>query len=157
MKVRIFLLLVVFFTGTATAANRLPADVMSQLVKPWPPQGWSEVLNLPSGEQSEPYQSEAQVRVGYFGQSLYRHISGTDSYWTANVLIQDRGSRGAAWRAVSTVRCKSTNYRGYRARECRRGAPGYITKTLHYEIDRFYITIQMSGPGEADYPLFDLR
>ena len=129
--------------------------MMSRLASPWPPAGWSDTLDLPGDDQ--PYQSEPRVGDGYFGQSLYRHISGTGQYWTANVLIQDRGSRGAAWRAVSAVNCKSRVHRGLRARECNRGGPDYVTKTLHYEIDRFYITIQLSGPGETDYPHFDIR
>ncbi len=144
-------------TGNMAAAQRLPPEVMGQLAAPWPPQGWSEVLDLPGNSRAEPYRSEPRLGDGYFGQSLYRHIAGTDQYWTANVLIQDRGSRNAAWRAVSAVRCKSMNYHGMRARECSRGSPGYVTRTLHYETGRFYVTIQLVGPGETEYPQFSIR
>jgi hypothetical protein len=127
---------------------------MSTLAKPWPPAGWSQVLDLSQVERSQPHRSEPVLRPGYFGQTLYRHISGTAQYWTANILIQDRGDPNAAWRAVSAVRCSSRNHQGYRARECRRGNRHNGIHTLHYQVDRFYVTIQLSGPGETDYPFF---
>ena len=141
--------------STVCVGAMLPPEVMQDLARPWPPSGWAEILDLPSG-QTEPHRSQAMVRHGYFGQTLYRHIAGTREYWTANVLIQDRGDSSAAWRAVSAVRCKSRIFRGYRARECTRGGGGVLTKTLHYEIGRFYVTIQVSGPGETEYPEFDI-
>jgi hypothetical protein len=142
--------------ASASADLLLPAEVMGRLAQPWPPSGWTVVLDMQDTGRTQPYRSEPILRPGYFGQTLYRHIAGTDQYWTANVLIQDRGGPGAAWRAVSAVRCKSRVYRGLRARECARGGDGRITKTLHYEIDRFYVTIQVSGPGATDYPKFDI-
>jgi hypothetical protein len=141
---------------SAGASSRLPAELMSTLANPWPPAGWSQVLDLSQVERSQPHRSEAVLRPGYFGQTLYRHISGTAQYWTANVLIQDRGDPNAAWRAVSAVRCSSRNHQGYRARECRRGDRRHGIQTLHYQVDRFYVTIQLSGPGETDYPFFTL-
>ena len=144
------------FAGAVFAGPRVPPEVMGQLPQPWPPPGWSTVLDLSASDQSEPYQSEPRIHQGYFGQTLYRHISGTLDYWTANVLIQDRGDRSAAWRAVSAVRCKTRVYRGYRARECKRGGGRFVTKTLHYEAGRFYVTVQVAGPGEVEYPNFDV-
>jgi hypothetical protein len=143
-----------FASWCAAAAPILPGEFIERLVQPWPPAGWSIRLELP---RAVPYQSEPRVSEGYFGQSLYRHISGTSEYWTANVLIQDRGSDSAAWRAVSAVRCASRNHLGHRARECTRRTGGALIRTLHYEVGRFYVTIQVSGPGEVDYPLFELQ
>jgi hypothetical protein len=150
------LLLGVLLSGWVRADPMLPADLIQRLVQPWPPEGWSAILDLPGQGGSGPHRSEPRTEHGYFGQSLYRHIPGTKQYWTANILIRDRGSTSAAWRAVSTVRCKIRIFRGYRARECERGSPGTLTRTLHYEVGRFYITIQVSGPGVTDYPRFDL-
>ncbi len=135
-------------------AQKLPADNMRRLPQPWPPVEWSTTLNL--SEQTQPHVSEPRLGNGYFGQTLYQHSAGTPEYWTANVLIQDRGSAGAAWRAVSSVSCNSRVYQGYRARECSRGGRGHLTKSLHYQVDRFYVTIQVSGPGDVEYPQFEL-
>ncbi len=137
-------------------ARMLPADTMQRLPQPWPPDGWSETLDLPDRQQTQPHVSEPRMGDGYFGQTLYRHIAGSAVYWTASVMIQDRGSVGAAWRAVSTVSCKSRIYLGYRARECERGRRDFVIKNLHYEVDRFYVTIQVSGPGDSEYPQFHL-
>lgn len=140
----------------AYAGFRLPAEVMEKLPHPWPPFGWTTTLDLPDETQTQPHASEPRAWEGYFGQTLYRQNAGTAQYWTANVLIQDRGDSGAAWRAVSVVRCKSRSFRGYRARECSRGSGRYVTKTLHYEVGRFYVTIQVSGSGDVEYPMFDV-
>jgi hypothetical protein len=140
----------------AMAAPRLAADLMAQLLHPWPPSGWSEVLDLSPLENSQPYRSQAVLRPGYFGQAVYRRLAGSTHYWTANILVQDRGSAKAAWHAVSSVGCASRHYLGYRARECRRGNKQTGIRTLHYQVDRFYITIQLSGPGEISYPVFSL-
>lgn len=134
----------------------LPPEVMAHVARPWPPTGWSEVLDLPNRGSTEAHRSEPRKGPGYFGQSLYRQISGTSRYWTANVLILDRGSASAAWRAVSAVSCRSRVYQGNRARECQRSGFGGLTRTLHYEVGRYYVTIQLSGPGEMDYPHFTL-
>lgn len=150
----VLLLLGSGYAMPAGAGFRLTPEVMAQLVQPWPPSGWATTLKLLRDEQSEPHESRLIVREGYFGQTLYRHISGTNEHWSADVLVQDRGSSGAAWRAVSTVRCPSRLYLGYRARECVRGGGAWTTKTLHYQVDRFYVIIQMSGPGETEYPSF---
>ncbi len=136
------------------SAQMLPGDTLRQLPRPWPPGGWSLTLNL--ADQAQPHESQPRLGNGYFGQTLYRQIAGTSDYWTANVLIQDRGSASAAWRAVSAVSCNSKVFQGYRARECNRGDRRYTTKSMHYQIDRFYITIQVAGPGDTDYPAFEL-
>ncbi len=148
-----FAIVLLLLVGPA-GAQMLSADNMQRLPQPWPPAGWSATLDL--SEQTQPHVSEPRLGNGYYGQTLYRHIAGTSQYWTANVLIQDRGSAGAAWRAVSTVRCNSRVYQGYRARECSRGGRGHLIKSLHYEVDRFYVTIQVSGPGDVEYPQFEL-
>lgn len=137
-------------------ARMLPGDGIRQLINPWPPVGWSATLDLPDQAQAQSHDSVPRLGPGYFGQTLYRHISGTREYWTANVLIQDRGSPGAAWRAVSAVNCSSRIYQGFRARECVRGDRSYLIKSLHYEVDRFYVTVQVRGPGDMDYPWFEL-
>ena len=147
---------VLMFVDIVSASSRLPPEIMRQMPHPWPPVDWSLTLDLPDTAQTAPHHSEPKVHQGYFGQTLYQQIAGTSAYVTANVLIQDRGDKSAAWRAVSAVRCKSRNFRGYRARECSRGSGPYSIRTLHYEVDRFYVTIQLSGPIEADYPLFDV-
>jgi hypothetical protein len=134
----------------------LPPEIMARVANPWPPAGWSDLLDLPERSSMEPHRSEPRLGSGYFGQSLYR-AAGAGQYWTANVLIQDRGSASAAWRAVSAVSCRSRNYHGYRARECERPLPGAVTRTLHYEVGRFHVTIQVTGPGSGEYPWFELR
>ncbi len=135
-------------------ARMLPGESLQQLPQPWPPAGWTLTLDLP--EQTQSHASEPRLGNGYFGQTLYRRIAGTSQYWTANVLIQDRGDAGAAWRAVSAVSCNSRVFMGYRARECTRGDRRYLTKSMHYEVDRYYVTIQVAGPGDTDYPRFEL-
>jgi hypothetical protein len=153
---RLPLYLLALVAAVAWADFRLPGSVIQRLPRPWPPVGWSLQLVPQDTAKARPYRSEPMVRDGYFGQTLYRQIPGTQLYWTANVLIQDRGSPAAAWHAVSAVTCPTQVFRGYRARECTRGDPTYLTRTLHYEVGRFYVTVQLAGPGETDYPLFDL-
>jgi hypothetical protein len=150
------LCLLVLVGAGAWADFRLPGSAIRRLPQPWPPAGWSLQLVPQEGAKTSSYRSEPMVRDGYFGQTLYRQIPGTQLYWTANVLIQDRGSPAAAWRAVSAVTCPTEVFRGYRARECTRGDPSYLTRTLHYEVGRFYVTVQLAGPGDTNYPLFDL-
>ncbi len=140
--------------AAVAGAGMLPGESLQQLPRPWPPEGWSLVLDL--SDQVDPHQSQPRLGNGYFGQTLYRQIAGTSQYWTANVLIQDRGSASAAWRAVSAVNCNSRVFLGYRGRECVRGDRQYLTKSMHYEVDRFYITIQVAGPGDTEYPHFEL-
>jgi len=135
------------------AAGLLPGEQLRQLPQSWPPAGWSLGLSLPDQPAHE---SQARLGNGYFGQALYRHISGTSDYWTANVLIRDRGSDSSAWRAVSAVNCNSRMFQGYRARECVRGDRRYLTKTMHYQVGRYYVTIQLAGPGDTEYPQFEL-
>jgi len=140
----------------ARADLRLPSDIMEHVAKPWPPAGWSEVLDLSEEVQRQPHRSKPTLGQGYFGQTLYRQIPGTNDYWRASILIQDRGDRSAAWRAVSAIHCTSRNYHGHRARECKRRRQPFFDRTLHYEVGRFYISIQLSGPTEVEYPYFSV-
>ncbi|GEM_PF-4327105 len=148
-------------SATVQAAGfRLPAEVMENLVQPWPPRGWTDVLVTNPGEGDQPYRSQPRVQEGYFGQTLYHMAADGRTHWTANVLIVDRGSPGAAWRAVSAVHCRSRVFRGQRARECdhsrHRGRGGPVNKVIHYEMGQFYITIMLSGPGDIPYPYFEI-
>ncbi len=147
---RLWLFAVLALTVFSVQARMMPGEQIQNLLQPWPPRGWTTTMTLP--DETHPHEAESRLGPGYFGQALYRHIAGTSDYWTANVLVRDRISPASAWRAVSAVSCKSRNYYGHRARECSRGDRHYFTKTLHYEIDRFYITIQVSGPGNTEYP-----
>lgn len=143
-------------TPWALAGSGIPGELIAKLPNPWPPQGWAEELMLPIGRQTQTYRSEPQYREGYFGQNLYRSAPG-GALWTANVLIQDRGDPAAAWRAVSAIhRCQVRVHLGNRARECRHDLGAQRSKTLYYQEDRFYVTLQLSGPGDVGYPEFSL-
>ena len=164
MTWRIPLFLVFFVLASLVQARgfRLPPEVMENLVRPWPPEGWTDVLTTNPGEGNQPYRSEPRVQEGYFGQTLYRPTPDGKDHWTANVLIVDRITPSAAWRAVSAVHCRSRVFRGRRARECDgnrrrdRARLGWVNKTIHYEVGRFYVTIMLSGPGDQPYPRFEI-
>ena len=145
---------ILLMAASPALARMLPGESLQQLPQPWPPSGWSLTLDLP--EQTQSHVSEVRLGNGYFGQTLYRRIAGSSEYWSANVLIQDRGGASAAWRAVSAVSCNSRVFMGYRARECNRGDRRYLTKSMHYQVDRYYVTIQVAGPGDVEYPRFEL-